>query len=146
MGAGILDCNGVAVVVVHVGEEIDRVSVVVDGFAGNDSESVELVAECSFANNELRGIGAVETVDAIGPAHAILQLSWEAKAGGFRAGFGRFGRRRNGGAIVEETRGIDDVFGNVFERQNYVLIARFGRPRHVPGYVMDFIVLGEKLI
>ena len=66
-------------------EEVDSVSVVCEGGVGDNAEDVELVGERAFAEDELRGVGAVETVDAVCAADAVLE-------GGARAG-GRTGVR-----------------------------------------------------
>ena len=107
VGTSVLHGDGVAVVVVHVCEQVHCIGVVFDAGAGDDAEGVELVAECAFANDELGGVGAVETVDAVCAADAVLEL-----------GLADFGGR----AVVKETGGVDDSFGDVFERFYHILI------------------------
>lgn len=35
---------------------------------------MQLMAKCTFANDELRGVGPVQTIDAIGPCYPVLHF------------------------------------------------------------------------
>jgi hypothetical protein len=59
LGTTVLDGDGIAMIVKHVCEEIDGVSVVGNRGVTYDSKGMKLVTESSLANNELGGICSV---------------------------------------------------------------------------------------
>lgn len=51
----------------HVGEEVNGVSVIVDSCVVDNPESVQLITECAFSDDELCSIRPIQAIDAICP-------------------------------------------------------------------------------
>ena len=62
----------VTVVMVHFSEHIDSIRVERKIWCVDDTQGIQLVTERAFAKHELRCIRAIETIDAIRSADAVL--------------------------------------------------------------------------
>ena len=69
----LLKCNGVAQIVVHLREHIYSVRVERKMYVFQEAQSMKLMSKCGFAQNKLRSIRTIETVDTVEPHNTILQ-------------------------------------------------------------------------
>lgn len=91
----------------HVCKKVDSVSIIVDRGIADDTQGMQLVAQSSFTNDKLSGVGSVEAVDAIGPCYPVLhaQLS------------------RLVSAIAKESCSSHHIFRGRLQRANNILIS-----------------------
>ncbi|KAH3670533.1 hypothetical protein OGAPHI_001048 [Ogataea philodendri] len=129
MRPAVLQRNGVSVVVEHFCKDVDSVRVVLEVFFLDEPESVQLVTQRALANHKLRCVGSVETVDAVCATHSVLELCVAESL-----------------AVVEEPGGLERASSVVLQPFNHVLAPVLGRPRHVPGRVVELVVFRKKLV
>jgi hypothetical protein len=90
-----------------VRKRINGIRVVFDRVSGQHAQSVQLMAESLFANDELGCIRPIEAVDAVRPCYSILHF-W---------GIGLVV------SVLEEPRLLQYVVGDLFENSYHVLSA-----------------------
>ena len=92
---------------VHVGEQVDRISVVFQDRFADDPKSVQLVAQSTLADDELGRVRSIETVDAVCPRNSPLQRRFHIPVV----------------SVAEEAGDRQDVLGNRFKRSDHILVA-----------------------
>ena len=74
MRSAVLDSDSVSMVMPHVREEIDSISIIFYSCVIYDTKRMELIAKCPLANDKLRSICSVEAINAVGPCDTVLKL------------------------------------------------------------------------
>ena len=94
-------------VMVHVGEEVDGIRIILDDGILQDTKGMKLVAERALPDNKLSCVGAVQAIDAVGSRYAILDAN------------GRYMAI----AVVEEPGRRYDVLSDALKGTNDILLA-----------------------
>ena len=90
----------------HVSEQVARIAVVVQRGFSNHAQRLQLICQRAFANDELSGVCAIKTIDAIRADDTVLDGTFVGIA-----------------VVLEEARRTDYVLGDAFEGTNDVLVA-----------------------
>src|SRR4051794_38124266 len=116
-------------VVIHVREQVHRISVILNGGITDNTESVKLMAQRTFANHELRCIGAIQTINTVRPAYTVLDSR----------------RMRFSMTILEKSGCQHHSFSDGFQFLDDILITTLRGSAHIPSNVPDLFVVGKEL-
>src|SRR5437016_751872 len=115
-------------VVVHVREQVDSISIILNARITYDPKSVKLMTQSTFANYELRRIGAIQTIDTVRPAYTVLHS-----------------RRMSFSLTIVKKSGFQHHgFSDGFQCLNDILIAALSSSTHVPSDVPDLLVVRKE--